>query len=61
MNDDDYNLIYGVVDEVLKNVLKPITEKALDREEINFIGTCNIGAVFRLLKVHNIAIVYLIK
>lgn len=54
MDDDDYNLIYSVVDEVLKSVLKSITEKALDRDEINFIGTCNIGAVFRLLKVNNI-------
>lgn len=54
MNDEDYNLIYSIVDGILKNVLKPITDKALNRDEINLIGSCNIGAIFRLLKVQNI-------
>lgn len=51
MDDNDYNFIYEVVDELWKNVSKTISQKASDENEINFITRCNIDAVFRLIKV----------
>ncbi|XP_022160036.1 uncharacterized protein LOC111026262 [Myzus persicae] len=49
-NDDDYNFIYGVVDELWANVLKVVSQRTLDEKEIQFISRCNINAIFRLFK-----------
>lgn len=50
-NDDDYNFIYGIVDELSKNVLKAVSQRSLDEKEIQFISRFNINAMFRLFKV----------
>jgi len=50
-NDDDYNFIYGVVDELWKNVLKVVSQRTLDERKIHLISRCNINAIFRLFKV----------
>lgn len=52
MDDDDYNFIYGLVDELRKNVLRKITQTAQTENEIRITARCNLGAVIRLLKVH---------
>ncbi|XP_050057893.1 uncharacterized protein LOC126550427 [Aphis gossypii] len=49
-NDDEYNFIYGIVDELSKNVLKVVSQRSLDEKEIQFISRCNINAIFRLFK-----------
>lgn len=50
MNDDDFNLIYGIVDELWKNVLKVTSQK--NGHGTDFIAHCNMAAVFRLFKVY---------
>jgi hypothetical protein len=50
-NDDVYNFIYGVVDELWKNVLKVVSQRTLDERKIHLISRCNINAIFRLIKV----------
>ncbi|XP_008182224.1 uncharacterized protein LOC103309175 [Acyrthosiphon pisum] len=49
-NDDDYNFIYGVVDDIWKNVLKVVSQRILDEKEIHFISRCNVNAMFRIFK-----------
>jgi len=51
MSDDDFNFIYGIVDELWINVSKIITKKALDGNMVNNLTHCNLKAVHRLLEV----------
>lgn len=51
MDNDDYNLIYGIVDGLLKHVSKTIHKKISDEEAISSTACCNLDATFRLLKV----------
>ncbi|XP_015379124.1 PREDICTED: uncharacterized protein LOC107173204, partial [Diuraphis noxia] len=50
LNDDDYNFIYGLVDDLWKNVLKFVSQRTLDEKEIQFISRRNINAIFKLFK-----------
>lgn len=52
MVDDDYNFIYGLVDELRKNISRNIVQKAQKENEVSFSARCNIGAVIRLFKVY---------
>lgn len=61
MDDNDYNFIYEVVDELWKNVSKTISQKTLDENEINFITRCNFDAVLQLIKVQYLAAYIRIK
>lgn len=52
MDNNDYDLIYGIVDELLKQVSKTVYKKYLDEKAINSVSICNLNATFRLLKVN---------
>ncbi|XP_025419545.1 uncharacterized protein LOC112689884 [Sipha flava] len=51
MDNNDYNLIYGIVDDLLKQVSKTIYKKYSDEIAISSISSCNLDATFRLLKI----------
>lgn len=51
MDENDYSLIYGVVDELWKNVLKTITQRASDKNRMHFMTRNYLDAVYQLFKV----------
>jgi len=54
MDNETYTFIHDIVDELLVNILKTISQKSSDVKKINAVTRCNNDAIFKQFKVHKI-------